>query len=518
MVAFIRGGQSCCVGGHGQIYVKRLPDGESLLLTKDDAPKFAPAFTPDGSRITYTAFPWDTWSVSAGGGTPARLLPDAFGLTWIANGRVMFSTIRGTGLHMGVVTGSETGAGRRDIYYPAHERGMAHFSSLSPDGRSVLVVEMDQTGAFQPCRLVPFDGKTSGATVGPSGACASAAWSPDGRWMYFSARVGGGSHLWRQAFPAGMPEQLTSGPTEEAGIAIAPDGRSLITSIGTGQSAIWLRDVNGERALSSEGFARMPRFSRDGARLFYLVSDSTSAADELRRIDLMSGRSEKLMAGGSIVDYDVSSDERHIAFTTRSSNTPQIWLTSFDRQAAPRLVADAADSVSFGADGALLFRSIEGNMNFLDRINNDGSGRAHVVETPIVDKEGASPDGAWAMVRAGVTSEGEFETLAVPVRGGLPVKVCPPGCLSVRWSPDGRLVYIETLIGASAGKTLAIPVQPGRSLPEFPGAGLDLAAGGLDVPGTSVIDHSTISPGPNPVTYAFVKTGVQRNLFRITLR
>jgi eukaryotic-like serine/threonine-protein kinase len=51
--------------------------------------------------------------------------------------------------------------------------------------------------------------------VGPDGTCVAAAWSPDGTWMYFSATVDGSSHLWRQAFPNGAPQQFTSGPTEE---------------------------------------------------------------------------------------------------------------------------------------------------------------------------------------------------------------------------------------------------------------------------------------------------------------
>jgi len=45
---------------------------------------------------------------------------------------------------------------------------------------------MDRTGAWQRCRLVLFDGSSPGVQVGPAGPCASAAWSPDGRWMYFS--------------------------------------------------------------------------------------------------------------------------------------------------------------------------------------------------------------------------------------------------------------------------------------------------------------------------------------------
>jgi len=105
---------------------------------------------------------------------------------------------------------------------------MAHYSYLSPDEKSVLIVEMSGTGAFQPCRLTPFDGSSPGHPVGPHGTCTSAGWSPDGTWMYFSAYVGGASHLWRQRFPDGLPEQITFGATEEEGLAVAPDGRSLV--------------------------------------------------------------------------------------------------------------------------------------------------------------------------------------------------------------------------------------------------------------------------------------------------
>jgi hypothetical protein len=43
--------------------------------------------------------------------------------------------------------------------------------------------------------------------------------------MYFTANPGGVNHIWRQRFPDGQPEQITSGPTEEEGMAMAPDGR-----------------------------------------------------------------------------------------------------------------------------------------------------------------------------------------------------------------------------------------------------------------------------------------------------
>src|SRR3954453_8688440 len=117
--------------------------------------------------------------------------------------------------------------------------------------------------------------------------------------MYLGVEVDGGRHLWRQRFPRGEPEQITWGPTEEEGVTATPDGRSLITSFGMRQSAVWIRDGRGERAISSEGyvpdinqaglFGSLPRFSRDGKSIFYLGRASPQAAMELRRTDLESG-------------------------------------------------------------------------------------------------------------------------------------------------------------------------------------------------------------------------------------
>ncbi|MGH9862910.1 MAG: protein kinase domain-containing protein, partial [Candidatus Acidiferrales bacterium] len=297
MLAFIRGPDTFF--GPGQVYVKLLPDGEPVQLTRDDRLKMSPVFSPDGSRIAYTV-PWDTWVVPVLGGEPRSMLPNASGLSWIGGGRLLFSEIK-SGIHMAVITASESRADSRDIYLPPHERSMAHRSYLSPDGQWVLLAEMDNVG-WLPCRLVPFDASSSGASVGPAGAkCTSAAWSPDGQWMYFSSDAGGSFHLWRQRFPEGAPEQLTFGPAEEEGIAIAPDGRSLIASVGARQSTLWIHDGQDERQLSSEGSivvtALVPGlsyayFSTDGKKLYYLRQGASRAfvAGELWVADLESGR------------------------------------------------------------------------------------------------------------------------------------------------------------------------------------------------------------------------------------
>ena len=335
MVAFYRSDRTFWVAD--QIYAKMLPDGEPVQLTHDPRLKYNLAFSPDSSRIAYTVMEngWHTYTVSSLGGDSTLFLPNAAGLSWLDPHRLLYSEIK-TGVHMGIVTANDDRSEHREIYFPIHERAMAHYSYASPDRKWALVVEMDPQ--WHPCRLVPFAGGSPGKQVGPSGACTSAAWSPDGNWMYFGVEVDGTRHLWRQSFPDGQPEQMTSGPTEEDGLAVASDGRSLITSISTKQNAIWIHDSRGDHALSTEGYASgsPPRFSHDGKSLYYLLRrDSPESPSELWRANLESGSSEAIMPGVSIREYDISNDEKEVVFTTQpAGQASQLWLAPLDRSVA----------------------------------------------------------------------------------------------------------------------------------------------------------------------------------------
>jgi hypothetical protein len=459
------------------------------------------------------------------GGQPVRLLPNASGLTWTADHQVLFSEIK-SGLHMGIVTATDSRAASREIYFPSDEHGMAHYSYLSPDRRSVLVVEMTGAHAFtQPCRLVPFDGSSAGRQVGPQGTCLSAAWSPDGRWMYFAAVVGGTSHLWRQWFPDGAPEQITFGPLEEEGVAVAPDGRSLVTSIGLRRSAVWIHDAAGERAIVSEGYASAPRLSRDGTRVFYLfVRDWwlaargwLPAAADLRSVDLATGKSDTLLSGQSVTGYAISRDEKEVAFTTTNADgQSQIWLAPLDRRIPPRLILEAGDQVSFGAPGELIFRSLAKG-NALARIKTDGTGFERIPTASFLEKGEVSPDSEWVIIRAPATSGPPLgETLAVPVRGGVPRTICrgdADTCIP-GWSSDGKFFYIGSRTNR---RTFAIPVPAGKALPVFSVGGITDLKQTVALPGARTIEAGLISLGSDPSTYLFTKEDSQRNLFRIPL-
>jgi serine/threonine protein kinase len=251
MLAFIRGAGTFVTPG--QIHVKLLPNGEPVQLTRDTSEKMSPEFSPDGSRIAYTVhaenLSWDTWTVPVLGGETRQWFPNASGLTWIDPHQLLFSEVK-TGIHMAIVTADENRTEAREVYVPDDMRGMAHHSYLSPDRKWILLSEMDRSG-WLPCRIVPFVGNSAGKVIGPAnGQCTEAAWAPDGSWMYFTSNASGSFQIWRQRFPAGIPEELTFGPTVAEGIAMSPDGSSLITSMGMVQNSVWIHENGSERQVS----------------------------------------------------------------------------------------------------------------------------------------------------------------------------------------------------------------------------------------------------------------------------
>ena len=514
----------------GEVYTRMLPDGEPIQRTHDGWPKYGLSFSPDGAQITYTVADatrgWVTESLDVGGGEPRLLVPNAAGLTWVDPQHVLFGEIK-KGLHMGLVAATIGRDHVRDVYLPAHERAMAHQGAVSPDKSSVLIVEMGPTGGWERCRLVPFDGRSAGQQVGPDGPCTAAAWSPDGAWMYFTARVNGSNHLWRQRAPAGPLEQLTSGPGEEDGVALSADGRSLVTSVGMIESGVWMHTPAGDRLISPEGYAWGLSFSSDGTLLYYVLRRTATSMPEVWVTDLRSGTSEPVVQGHTVESFDVSADGMQIVFAARSpEGASQLWLASRDGRSVPRLVGTGDDQPFFGRDGDIVFRASENARNYLFRMKLDGSARAKVLAGPIVELKGVSPDRRVAVAMVPVDEVPSTAVMAIRLDDGAATRLCPAECMA-RWSPDGRHLYVEPLLqGHDGGQTAVIPVPAGTSLPTLPPGGVRLAADEAAVRGSRIIDLSTydpahagtVAPGASPDTFAFTKTVSHRNLFQVRLQ
>lgn len=532
MLAFIRGADTFF--GSGQVYVKTLPDGEPARLTNDDQSKMDPVFSPDGSRVVYTV-PWDTWEVPvAGGSAPRRLWSNASGLHWINRDQLLFSEIK-KDLHMGVVTADANRAQQRDIYLPPEERGMAHRSYLSPDGRWVLVVEMDHRG-WRPCRVVPFDGSSSGQSIGPKeAACTSAAWSPDGRWIYSTVRTDGTFHIWRQRFPDGTPEQITSGATNEEGLAVGGDGRWLMTSVGTEQDTIWVHTRTGDRQISWQGHSEMPSFSPDGTHVFYVRSSRAVTgelgalfAGDLWTVDLKSGQSEAVLPGFSVTGYSVAPDGNRVAISTRDAQgRKRIWIGGLDRRSPPQQLSSEMneDEPLFGPHGELLFRAEQGNVSYVYSLQTDGNSKK-IISHPVFELTGMSPDGKWLIALSPINAkDSQVGELAYPVSGGAPVILTRGNDVSTAgWTGDGKCFYIilsgrhqhAQRTASQEDETVIVPVSPTRMLPNVPTGGVKQKSDLTGLRGLKVLP-GWLHPGPDSTTYARRVHAVERNIFRVNV-
>ena len=537
MLTFIRGGTFGNSAYRGQVYVKLLPSGEPVQLTRDESNKEQPVFSPDASRIIYSSitpgFRWDSWQVPVLGGAPQPFLPNASGLVWIDPRQLMYSEIM-SGVHMGIVTSTESRGEHRSIYFPPIQGGMAHRAALSPDGKSVLIVEMDG-GGWLPCRLMPFDGSNTGRAVGPPASqCTTAAWSPDGQWMYFSSNAENGFHIWRQRYPDGVPEQITFGPTEQEGTAISEDGKALITSMGTQLATISLHDLAGEHPLTSETFAMLPTFAPSVGRVFYLVRSMSArayASGELWSVNLTNGQKERMFPGRVMGSYSISPDAKKVVFTTAEDEADRgVWIADLDRHAPPRQLTKGGEfRAYFGAPGEIVYLS-QGPVRYLYRMKEDGSDNRRISPKPITYLVSVSPDGGWAVaLNPREDSNGGGTRLELVSLAGEPsFALCSDDCSlgfgparvqapPIHWSADGKFLSVSLqYFDLRTPHTVLLPYRSDIPLARQYPKGLKIEADLIRNPGAKVINEPNVFPA-TASSYLVWRLATQSNLYQVPL-
>lgn len=300
---------------------------------------------------------------------------------------------------------------------------------------------------------------------------------------------------------------------------MAADGKSLITSVGSQDSVVWLHDKDGDHQISSEGNAVRPSFSSDGKSLYYLMANGQTSGYELQIKDLASGNSQSLLPGYFMQSYSVSRDGKEVAFAMNDkSGRSSLWVAPTNRRSSPARISPATsidDSPFFLPDGDIVFRAIEGGSNFIYRVKADGTGRSKISPQPVLDAFSLSQDGRWFVAAAANPDpDHTAHVIAFAVDGSASATLCADYCW-LTWDTSGKFVYVSYSL-MHEGSYL-IPVMHETGLPKLPPGGI---AGLTDLKAetTMAMIPQVVESAVNPTMYAYTRQNTRRNLYRIPLQ
>lgn len=187
--------------------------------------------------------------------------------------------------------------------------------ALSPDGRWALAVQNTSTP-----QLVLLPTGPGEPRLLARGAIAEyldwAAWSPDGRTIFFAGQdSGGGKHTFAQDPESGEPRAVT--PDGMVGTVLSPDGRTVVAFDRYGE--YYLCPLGGGEPRPLEGYSDgdvVLQWSADGSSLF--VREAGNLSLRLHRLELASGRRQlwkELPAPDPSALTDIGSDPGQIRLT-----------------------------------------------------------------------------------------------------------------------------------------------------------------------------------------------------------
>ena len=191
---------------------------------------------------------------------------------------------------------------------------------------------------------------------------------------------------------------------------MAADGKSLITSVGSEDSTVWLHDKDGDHQISSEGNAGNPTFNSEGNNLYYLMANGQTDRTELWVRNLASGTTERLLPGYSMDAYSVSRDGKQVAFSADDPERPFEPVgcanqpSLLPRCASPHQPRSTIPPISCPM-AIWFFAPSRAESNFLYRMKVDGTGRRKISPARFFDILAVSPDGRWVVAAAPISSE-----------------------------------------------------------------------------------------------------------------
>ncbi|HLX45191.1 MAG TPA: S9 family peptidase [Bryobacteraceae bacterium] len=320
-VAFVRTGESA----GSDLLVRSLVTAKETHLVHDDAGLGAIAWSPDGSRISYSAGARSIRHEEAPGYSGSKII---YTITERTPGQLfVIPASGGKPVSLKTPIGFE-GARWLDATHVIFDRQSGDFKK-----RIILVADV-VSGAVHPLHEDVEDQFWS--VPGNSGSASQP--SPDGRWIAFLSDVDGWDHLYVSPAAGGEPVQITKGKFEAWRPVWSHDGKKIafdanepdrpgdrrlgIADLSAGPSAAKITYITRGR-----GTNIAPLWSMDDSRLVYQHTDLQNSAD-LFTIDAKAGATPRRLTDSMPAGVDRSAfvEPEYVHFPGADGSPVPGWL------------------------------------------------------------------------------------------------------------------------------------------------------------------------------------------------
>ncbi len=363
--------------------------------------------------------------VPLSGGAPREILENVNDADWSPDGSTLAV--------------SRTVGGKNRIEYPIgtvryeSEESSPELLRISPRGDMIAFFEHDNDAGDYTVMVLDKDGKKLALSRGwqaPGGL----AWSPKGDEIWFGGAKAGAEPALRAVTLQGKERLVVETPAS-----------MLVDDITRDQ----VRDP----------------------KVLFTVADSRKGISALA--PGAKQESDLSWFDSSQVD-DISPDGKTILFVELSygqARNPAIYIRSTDGSQAVRLGDGNRPALS--PDGKFVACILNDGPKAELSLLPTGPGEARVFKTPGMRYERVEwfPDGEKLLVTGNQPNQ-PMRTYLQDIRGGEPVPITPPGVLGARVSPDGK--YVTAMVG---GKLNLLPIAGGLSKPAVAPQVIDVQAG-----------------------------------------
>ena len=282
--------------GHSRLEIMDVETRDRKIIYTSDEPLEAPNWSRDGKFLVYNSRGL-LYKINVAGGIP-KVIPTGF---------------------------ADQNNNDHGISFDGKILAISHHAKDKPDGNNSTVY------------TVPIEGGTPKEII-PKSPSYWHGWSPDGKWLTYTASRNGQFDIYKIPSAGGDEIQLTNQSTLDDGPEFSPDGNYIyFNSARSGRMQIWRMSYDGthqEQLTSDEYNNWFPHISPDGKWIIFLSYPQSVEADDHPHYKHVMIRMMPVSGGGAVVKAYIyggqgtfnvpswSPDSKKVAFVSYTFGKP----------------------------------------------------------------------------------------------------------------------------------------------------------------------------------------------------